>query len=302
MSDLYEELFQRKEIQNWQEEQKEKRSRCFQIFDEGIEKIQHQPRMMKSYLDCLSVAVDLNKTIDRCGVYNAVLIMEQNPNAKMLDTLKGWKERNYSVDENYREEPIIIFESRQNKEKTKYYYNPKSVYDISQTTAKDQFVSSVNVDKRMILKSMTLNYPLPIIPVDAEKMPTGELGYYDVEKASLMIRKGMNEDQVFVGLAMAMSHAALAKGDAGYDNDEYAFITYCSTYALCKHYGIDRQQFSFHELPEYYPELNKEELKKELYDIKYAYVSVAKHIERNQKELQPLKEQAVRKHEARDRG
>ena len=118
------------------------------------------------------------------------------------------------------------------------------VYDISQTNAPKQD-NVINYGDRVLLKALLHNCDVPREAV--EKLPSGEIGAeYDKENNKLYVCKGMDRETLFQSLSQEMGNIELK--DEEKSNMNY-FISYCTSYMICKRYGIDVSNYVFKELP-----------------------------------------------------
>ena len=111
--------------------------------------------LFRSYLD-------VQARFDRYSVSNAILIAAQMPEATRLADFDSWKASGVYVKRG--EDAITILEpgkeyTRQEDGSTGVFYDPKKVFDISQTNSRQQTVPTVARDDRLLLKALMNNAP-----------------------------------------------------------------------------------------------------------------------------------------------
>ena len=110
-----------------------------------------------TFANAFQTYLDVQARFDRYSVSNAVLIAAQMPEATRLADFDAWKDNGVYVKRGA--EAITILEpgkeyTRQEDGSTGVFYNPKKVFDISQTSAIQQTAPAVNRDERLLLKAL----------------------------------------------------------------------------------------------------------------------------------------------------
>ena len=114
--------------------------------------------------------------------------------------------------------PVIILEA--GREYTRddgsvgQYYNAKEVYDISQTTGRDQVQPQVSVDGRLLLKALISRSPAPIQVVDT--LPDGRGAVFNQEQGAIQVRRGMDAANIFRSVSLELCHVDLKLQTVGY--------------------------------------------------------------------------------------
>jgi hypothetical protein len=184
--------------------------------------------------------LDVQSRFSKYSVGNSLVILEKAPNSTHIKDKNAWLEK--GIELNNSAKGIKILEPVKNK--GAIYYNPKVVYDISQTNAPKQD-NVINYGDRVLLKALLHNCDVPREAV--EKLPSGEIGAeYDKENNKLYVCKGMDRETLFQSLSQEMGNIELK--DEEKSNMNY-FISYCTSYMICKRYGIDVSNYVFKELP-----------------------------------------------------
>lgn len=218
---------------NWQEQQRKDRQDIYDTMDRMAMIVGNDGNKFKEYLDVQS-------RFSKYSVGNSLVILEKAPNSTHIKDKNAWLEK--GIELNNSAKGIKILEPVKNKGAT--YYNPKVVYDISQTNAPKQD-NVINYGDRVLLKALLHNCDVPREAV--EKLPSGEIGAeYDKENNKLYVCKGMDRETLFQSLSQEMGNIELK--DEEKSNMNY-FISYCTSYMICKRYGIDVSNYIFKELP-----------------------------------------------------
>lgn len=218
---------------NWQEQQRKDRQDIYDTMDRMAMIVGNDGNKFKEYLDVQS-------RFSKYSVGNILVILEKAPNSTHIKDKNAWLDK--GIELNNSAKGIKILEPVKNK--GAIYYNPKVVYDISQTNAPKQD-NVINYGDRVLLKALLHNCDVPREAV--EKLPSGEIGAeYDKENNKLYVCKGMDRETLFQSLSQEMGNIELK--DEEKSNINY-FISYCTSYMICKRYGIDVSNYVFKELP-----------------------------------------------------
>ena len=104
--------------------------------------------------------------------------------------------------------------------------------------------TTINYGDRVLLKALLHNCDVPREAV--EKLPNGEIGSeYDKDKNKLYVCKGMDRETLFQTLSQEMGNIELKNEEK---SDMNFFISYCTSYMICKKYGIDVSNYAFKDL------------------------------------------------------
>ena len=127
----------------WQVRQQHNLENAYAMIDAALEEISQGKGDVPGYLD-------IQARFDRYSARNVLLVQKQRPAATRLGDKKYWREQGVAVLRAELRKPVIILEP--GREYTRgdgsvgQYYNAKEVYDISQTTGRDQVQPQVSVD------------------------------------------------------------------------------------------------------------------------------------------------------------
>ena len=153
----------------WQIREEKQRKEAYATLDRVFGAFSEGHGDMKAYLDTQS-------RFPFHSARNAILIGEQCPNAKRVGGYKEWASQGVEILEEEKRLPIIILEPgkayRREDGSVGQNFYAKEVFDISQTTARDEAQPQVSYDDRLLLKALISNSPVP----GTERHP-GEKGH-----------------------------------------------------------------------------------------------------------------------------
>ena len=156
------------------------------------------------------------------------------------------------------------------------YYNAKKVYDITQTNMRVQEEPEQKIEDRTLIRALVNNPPVAIESTAPEDMPVYDKGALFVPKdGKIYVRTGMNAQDIFQSLTPELLLAQIAKGDQGFNRDEYAFHAYCASYILCRKCGVETGRYDFTLAPEQFAGLEPQEVRSELSVIRNAASEVS---------------------------
>ena len=261
----------------WMHEKQAQRENAYKLIDETAKKLSQDGKTFQKYLDVQS-------RLDRYSVGNVLLITAQKPDAIRLADSKGWKENEAFIKKG--EKGIIILEPGEEYKRDNgsvgVSYNAKKVFDITQTTAKQNTGPTIKKDDRLLLKALLNNAPVPINIGD--NLPENVRAEYFPEKKEIRVRQGMDSSDIFKALSQEIAHATMDKGN--YNPESNIFVAYCVSYILCKRNGIDVSSFNFDKLPSNFISMDAKDIRAELSKIR----DVANEISSNMAQvLEPKK-------------
>ncbi len=247
-------------------ESKENRNRCYDMSEQMTEKVASDSNALQTFLDVQS-------RFDRYTANNALLITAQNPEAQKLGDYGYWREQGAYIKRQEKNNPIFILEP--GKEYTRddgsvgTYYNAKKLYDISQTTLQEKPQQNVNIDEKLLVRALISRPPVNISSCEPDKMPENKGAVFVPEDNCIYVRKGMTAQDIFRSLTVELSLAGFAYKDKDYYREGYAFDAYCTSYLLCKKYGIETKgHFDLSHSPEYFKSMDNQEVRGELNNIR----------------------------------
>lgn len=247
------------------------REAIYELSDNAALEVSGDSKQFQQYLD-------IQSKFDRYSAVNTLLILAQNPEATRLGSFDYWKSQNGSIKSG--ETGISILEPGREYERDDgsigVSYNIKKVFDISQVdTRKLKLTPTPNYTERQILGALISKYPMRIIGVDEL---SGDRGAMTNSNGDILVRKGMEFSDTFRSVAYEMAGAELATDTELSPVQE--FSAYSATYLLCKKYGADTQNFSFEDAPGVFNDMDAQEVKGELSQIRDAFENISGRMSR----------------------
>ncbi len=95
-------------------------------------------------------------------------------------------------------------------------------------------------------------------------MPDEKGAFFEPEEECIYVRKGMDAQEIFQSLVSELVFAGYAGGNPDYDRNEDAFHASCASYMLCKKYGMDTSRYDFSHAPEFFENMETQEVRVEL--------------------------------------
>ena len=225
---------ERPKRQWWQVKEEKHRKEAYATLDKIFGEFSEGTGSMEAYLDVQS-------RFPFHSARNALLIEAKCPHAERIHDEKGWKDMGVTVLEEEKRLPIIILEPgkayRREDGSVGQNFYAKEVYDISQTTARDEAQPQVSYDDRLLLKGLIASSPVPIRAV--EELPQGRGAVYDPEQNAILVKKGMDAPDIFRCVSLEAANVQLAQSHEGYSREAEGYKAYAVSYMLCQRYGVD---------------------------------------------------------------
>ena len=198
----------------------------------------------------MEASLDVQSRFPFHSARNALLIEAKCPHAERIHDEKGWKDMGVTVLEEEKRLPIIILEPgkayRREDGSVGQNFYAKEVYDISQTTARDEAQPQVSYDDRLLLKGLIASSPVPIRAV--EELPQGRGAVYDPEQNAILVKKGMDAPDIFRCVSLEAANVQLAQSHEGYSREAEGYKAYAVSYMLCQRYGVDVKGYDISRL------------------------------------------------------
>jgi len=266
----------------WQERQNRDRAEAY----DTIEKMSF---IIKSNGDKFKQYLDIQSRFPKHSVGNCFIVQAKEPNATLFRDKESWEKNGTELIENARR--FKILEPSKSEKNGKIYYNPKEVYDISQTKA-ENIGKKIEYNDKELLMAFIHNCFAEVKVVN--KLPDESIGAkYDKESNILYVCRGMERNLLFQTLSQELANIEMRKED---ESDFKDFKTYCISYLLCKRYGIDVSNYNFDRLPsEIRSQTENQEIRQKLdtirLDFKKINERVTENFENNNKEKKKEKVQ-----------
>ena len=234
---------ERPKRQWWQVKEEKHRKEAYATLDKIFGEFSEGTGSMEVYLDVQS-------RFPFHSARNALLIEAKCPHAERIHDEKGWKDMGVTVLEEEKRLPIIILEPgkayRREDGSVGQNFYAKEVYDISQTTARDEAQPQVSYDDRLLLKGLIASSPVPIRAV--EELPQGRGAVYDPEQNAILVKKGMDAPDIFRCVSLEAANVQLAQSHEGYSREAEGYKAYAVSYMLCQRYGVDVKGYDISRL------------------------------------------------------
>ena len=206
--------------------------------------------------------LDVQARFDRYSVSNAILVAAQKPDATKLADFDTWKSSGLYVKRGA--EAITILEpgkeyTREQDGSKGVFYDPKKMFDISQTNSTQRAAPPVARDGRLLLKALMNNAPCRFSI--SNELPEGLNVAYQAQSNTIYVRQGLDGSTIFRGVAQELARAHMDKGGIACESPD--FTAYSVSYMLCKRNGVSVEGFSFDRLPESYAMMDAKALRAE---------------------------------------
>ncbi len=243
----------------WKEQQKIDRNRIYNTMDRMAKIVGNNTTKFQEYLD-------IQSRFAKYSVGNCLVILEKAPNSTQIKDKKSWNEKGVDLLDN----AVAIKILEPSKKDQKIYYNPKEVYDISQTNSSIP-ENTINYSDRRLLEALLHNCNVPRKAVDT--LQNGEIGSeYNKDENILYVCKGMDRELLFQTLCQEMGNIEM-KDEI--DSDIKNFRSYCISYMICKRYGVDISGFNFSNLPQEISGKNEsKEIRKQIEKIRSKFEKI----------------------------
>ena len=221
---------------SWKEQQAQDRQEVYDTMDRMALIVANDSKKFKEYLDVQS-------KFTKYSVGNCLVILEKAPNSTQIRNKESWEEKGFKLIQNPKE--IKILEPCKSEKSNRIFYNPKKVYDISQTNAPKQ-EQRIDYNVRDLLQAFLHECNVPRKAVD--KLPNDTIGSeYNRGENILYVCKKMDKELLFQTLSQELANIEMKDEE---NSDIKSFKSYCISYMLCKKYGIDVSNYDFDNLPE----------------------------------------------------
>ena len=254
----------------WQLREEKQRKEAYATLDKKFGEFSEGRGDMKAYLDVQS-------RFPFHSARNAILIGEQCPDAQRVGGYKEWASQGIEILEEEKRLPIIILEPgkayRREDGSVGQNFFAKEVFDVSQTTARNEAQPQVNYDERLLLKGLIASSPAPIHAT--EELPQGRGALYDPEQNAILVKKGMDAPDIFRCVSLEVANVQLAQSMDGYSRETDGYKAYAVSYMLCKRYGVDAKEYEISKLDGVFQgKVPREDIPAALTDMRDAFKSL----------------------------
>lgn len=237
----------------WIQKKQEERSEAYSLIDKTAEEIVQDSAKFQQY-------IDVQGRFDKYSVGNALLITAQMPTATKVKDFEGWKEAGGFVTKNAK--GITILEpgdSYTNKDgNVSQSYNPKKIFDISQTNVKPNNKAN-SYDEKIMLKSLLHECPVDVKVVD--ELDSGKMAEWNKEDNTLYVGREENTTAIFNAISKEIAKSSF---DTNVDSQTIDFKAQCISYMIAKKYGIDVSEIKIGQVPSSFQNLEPKDIRNEL--------------------------------------
>lgn len=215
--------------EEWIKRKQEDKEAAFSMLEEAANNLNNS--------DTLTAYLEIQSKFDRYSVSNALLVSHQCPDATRLYDTKTLQAKGLYVKKG--ERAIIVLEPgkeyKRQDGKAVAPYNAKRVFDISQTNAEQNHTQKpTGKDERSLVKALVKASPVSVqISYDLRE---GIKAMYVPKNKTILIRRGMEGDEIFRSLAKEIAFARLDRGDYRRETSELA--AQAIAYIVCKRMGV----------------------------------------------------------------
>lgn len=269
---------------NWKEQQAKDRQQAYDTIEKMSFAVKLNSDKFKQYLD-------IQSRFQKYSVGNCFLIQSKEPNATHFKDKKSWKELGIELKNNPRS--FQILEPSKSESSGRVYWNPKTVYDISQTKEEQQNSFYEYSNKELL--TAFINNCFAEIKVVNELPDETVSSKYDKDTNILYVCRGMERELLFQSLSQELASIEMRQES---ESEYKEFKGYCISYMLCKKYGIDVSNYDFDRLPDEIRTLtSSKDIRNELDSIRISYEKIndriAEHFEKSNKEQDKGKKQKI---------
>ena len=170
----------------------------------------------------------------------AILSMNCSPPPAEVHTCNEWKNLGRFVKKGEIGVSVLV----PNINKNEKSFTTGKVFDVSQTVeafdiAKTHSNSAV-ADIKIVMKKLLQSSPVQCVPISDAEFNVR----YNNETKIIEIKKGLDKNDLFMGLAQEIAHAYYAQ-EPEYTRSSMAFYAYSVSYLLTKYYRLDCSNYDF---------------------------------------------------------
>ena len=238
--------------EKWKKEKQDQKEWAYKTQDLMAEKIVVDSDKLKQYLKVQS-------NFPSYSVGNALLVTAKYPQATMLKDRDGWKKEKVYLKRNPKE--IVILEPQEfenNEGQIITTYNPKELYDISQTQAKT--IKQLPYKTENILKAVLSIAPVKVV-ISKTELKNNKSVCLDLDNRQIAIKQNTEVNEMLQGLINEIASIQLQTfRDEPLDN----FKNKCVTYMISQKYNLPVDNIDLTDIPKELSELDAKQIKEEL--------------------------------------
>lgn len=213
----------------YRERKQAERQELFAMLDEASKEAVSSDEAFNQYIH---LQARLNYTVS-----NSLLVFLQKPDAAELREFDDWKARGAHIRKNSKAIKILEPHIARNREGEAFTaFQPKRVLDISQTTALPE-----NRGREEVSDKVKFFAIMGISKAKVEAVETHTFGddvFYDSQKNTIYIRKGLDRESFLKGLITAEVQAAVLLQNGSENPEIQNFQAACGSYLIRREYGL----------------------------------------------------------------
>lgn len=272
----------------WQEASREDKEWANTKSNEMAEKVGKSMKDLIAYLD-------VQTKFEMYSASNALLILNQKPEATYLREYSKWKDDGYEINDS--NDKVIIIK-REQVEKSDgsigTFFNARNLYDVSNTNAPALQMKKAP-DQQTIIQTLLNGSKIDVEVVD--DLGKDILAKYDFDRKIMQVCRGQNANSKIQDIVMELAKIEFKVNEVGISDTEKnnrKFKSTCVSYMFCKKFNIDFPKDKFAELPNYLSG-DAKQIKAELETIKDTYINITDRMygslnrERNTKQKEQVR-------------
>lgn len=245
--------------ESWIEKKEIEREQVFTLMNNTAERVASNPELFQSYLD-------VESKFPRYSVGNVLLIAAQNAKATKVADYDTWKQNGVYIKKD--EKGILLLEPSSEYTRsdgtTGVKFAVKRVFDIAQTTSREQLNKPAPIDERKLIQALITDAPCKLKMDD--NIRSGQNALYQPEDKTVHIRHGMSAEQMFRAVSKELALARMDNGD--YKRADCLFRAEAVSYLLCRRFNVEPNAEALAKMPESFSGKEGKEIKAELEKIR----------------------------------
>ncbi len=231
--------------------------------EQRIAELNEAAKKAVSSVDNFQSYLAVQSRFDRYSANNNLLIFAQRPDATRLKGMDLWNKEKARVNKGAKS--IHIYEPKKVMKDGKEYTNfeRKSMFDISNVSGaepENHPAYSLHDVVKALFKHKAVE--VKTIPDYPENRQYGAL--YDTNDKCIYAKCGMNEEQIFTSVTVALAHAEMSRGVEDYATASHAFEARCAAYILAKKYGVPTDALKIERIPDEYASMDAANIRESL--------------------------------------
>lgn len=171
------------------------------------------------------------------GVFNAALIYNQMPSAKCLKTFDQWAAMGEHIKKGSNSIDILVPRVVERNGQQVTYHNATKVFDVSQTTCRQEDRPLLSVDDLDIIRSISNSRLFNILV--REDLPDGLEAAYIPKINEVWIQDGLNSQETRAALLRETAHYFFTQASEYTRSPQANFEAYMAAYLVSTYFGLD---------------------------------------------------------------